>query len=144
MENKYFTPDIEDVHVGYQCETLKVNRNDTPFKKWREIVLQWCDIKDIMATNELDNLEFFRVPYLTKEQIEAEGWKHHKDYPEDKLWTFTSDVKNYMLGYDYEQLKVKIEVLDPSKVLNYFDANRVCCQCEDINTFRKIIKLLGI
>jgi hypothetical protein len=59
MENdKYFTPDIEDLRVGYECDLLG-----------SKIVIEDRHDLDLSFDHPL------RTPYLTKEQIEAEGWK---------------------------------------------------------------------
>jgi hypothetical protein len=127
MENKYFTPDIEDLCIGYECELLmntdvsilNPTSNAPEFKPF------------IFEKNKIELLielyDSIRVPYLTKEQIEAEGWVY---VSMDMCW-----IKN---GIElYFQKDNKIEILDQPNFL--FQG-----ECKDINTFRKIIKLLNI
>lgn len=147
MENKYFTPDIEDLYVGYKLE-IKGKHDDD----WKPVVLG----KDAIwhQFTNLENLgkamEQLRVPYLTKEQIEAEGWtsfvtEYKKDIvPENMTYTFFREDRNYMLGWNFNTNKITLIIKDPSLVENYYTEPTFRGECKDINTFRKIIKLLGI
>jgi hypothetical protein len=137
MENKYFTPDIEDVYVGYECEQLinGIWKNEI-FAKGSYLpenidLLHWaytCIIN-----------ESLRVPYLTKEQIEAEGWIKAKA----PIVTINHDFyeipyikDNFRVDYNFRNNLINI-IENNGKNLFYG-------KCKDINTFRKIIKLLGI
>ena len=148
MENKYFTPDIEDIHIGYELEVnYNFKLNDIFHKK---IIDSFEELSDIYARMPGDCV--IRIPYLTKEQIEAEGWEYVKN-------TNTVDVdichifnrNNYMLGWFTLINKIALLVRDPSKAFNkngilieYNNTERYTGSCRDINTFRKIIKLLRI
>jgi hypothetical protein len=132
MENKYFTPDIEDISVGCEFEM------DDTWGGWKKLTLT----KDLLAHpmiglgsgNERSPwYHKIRVPYLTKEQIEAEGWKPEKSYfRKNNLYLF------------FENNELEIEFGEPFT----WDASdsdvRYKGECKDINTFRKIIKLLKI
>ena len=134
MENKYFTPDIEDLCIGYECE-YNFARAYTDEFHFVKIGYKNVTPGEGGYTNELtdmihlidDGAAAIRVPYLTKEQIEAEGWVY---VSMDMCW-----IKN---GIElYFQKDNKIEILDQPNFL--FQG-----ECKDINTFRKIIKLLNI
>ena len=131
MENKYFTPDIEDMTVGYEVEQL-INQ------KWKKELfakgsylpenndlLQWAH--SCIISNTL------RVPYLTKEQIEDEGWTKEKSYfIKNNIYLFFED--NFLeidSGNPFSWEAIDSEILFKGK-------------CKDINTFRKICKLLEI
>ena len=131
MENKYFTPDIEDLCIGYE---LEMNWNRAYEEKWVPVKISIQD-EEFAYTDEIseivnaldDGMSEARVPYLTKEQIEAEGWVY---VSMDMCW-----IKN---GIElYFQKDNKIEILDQPNFL--FQG-----ECKDINTFRTIIKLLEI
>jgi hypothetical protein len=137
MENKYFTPDIEDICIGYE---LEMNWNRAYEEKWVPIKISVQD-EEFAYTSELseivdalhDGMSEARVPYLTKEQIEAEGWKPEKSYfRKNNLYLF------------FENNELEIEFGEPFT----WDASdsdvRYKGECKDINTFRKLIKLLGI
>ena len=135
MENKYFTPNIEDVYIGYELEwKCKIRNQD-----WEKTI---CDT-DLIAIiyDEYEHADFeepyneqFRVPYLTKEQIEAEGWKL---LSEDKYLQFIKP--DYSISYvEKLHLLTVIALEEKQSDVKYSGT------CKDINTFRKIIKLLGI
>lgn len=138
--NKYFTPDIEDIHVGYELEWKCLTRK----QDWEKTV---CDV-DLMsiiydqfehADEEEPFEEQFRVPYLTKEQIEAEGWKHTGGKLISGANQLYEKKEKYspVIIYSTDNRKIKIEDSEGNTLLE-------TVECKDINTFRKIIKLLGI
>lgn len=151
MENKYFTPDIEEMFVGCEFEM-----HDT-WGNWKKLILTEDLLKNPMVSLGSGNERTpwywkFRVSYLTKEQIEAEGWEYVKN-------TNTVDVdichifnkNNYMLGWFPLINKIAVLVKDPSKafdekgiLIEYNNIERYTGSCKDINTFKKICKLLGI
>lgn len=142
MENKYFTPDIEDFHVGYECEILK--------EKWEHFVFNVEEIIPVFARVNSKTIvsDKIRVLYLTKEQIEAEGWEYVKN---TNTVCHIFNKNNYMLGWFPLINKIAVLVRDPSKafdekgiLIEYNNTERYTGSCKDINTFRKIIKLLGI
>src|SRR5687768_16490771 len=65
ISSNYFTPSIEEIRVGYECETINpVHRGE-----WYPTTINKGNISWI------EFLDCVRVPYLTKEQIEKEGFK---------------------------------------------------------------------
>lgn len=147
---EYFTPDIEDIRVGYECECLWCCQEPRP---WLPIVITKEDnlnTKSLpfgvevvwrLQENEL------RVPYLTKEQIEAEGWSY-KGKTQD-IW-FEKEL-DYDMG-SWTAYKVVMQYGVNDKRLRIFAVDRIdkldydCFigECKDINTFRYICKLLKI
>lgn len=125
--SKYFTPSIEDIRVGYECE----------FTGWLS------DYKEVKITQDnlslaVGNLAFLKVSYLTKEQIEAEGWELKSDSKEAGY--FINKINNYKLYYNYNTCSLRIgngKEYEQNSII--FDG-----YIKDINTFRYIIKLLGI
>jgi hypothetical protein len=128
MENKYFTPDIEDIRVGYECE-VKVVSGDR--EKWQRTVLEWYDVEVLVHLWAKRQAEY-RVPYLTKEQIEAEGWVVDYDF---HMLTGAAYKRD---GFELHHIGRTIKVWKP----NHFGS--FAGECKDINTFRYICKLLGI
>lgn len=145
---KYFTPAIEEIRVGYECEFLK----DPSKEEWvpftiKKIPYRWTNDEEYVLGVEVRSL---RVPYLIKEQIEAEGW------------TYTGRKDYHLYGYDvfqgfhnaFEKSNYVIQgrgLFGSQKYLKVFDMSDqedgMCVfegECKDINTFRYITKLLGI
>jgi hypothetical protein len=134
MENKYFTPDIEDFCIGYEYETIYLK------SVWTKESLRIIDACWFFESYQNDAVPTeFRVPYLTKEQIEAEGWIKAKA----PIVTINHDFyeipyikDNFRVDYNFRNNLINI-IENNGKNLFYG-------KCKDINTFRKIIKLLGI
>lgn len=138
MENKYYIPNIEDLRVGYLCEIH--NYNEFNEDEWVGCVIgEAYNSKDSLRNRESVTLPFpelLRTPYLTKEQIEKEGWnlvgeldlKNHyygnfiKNGNELRFWTNDSYV----------------EIFDKYEDILYQGT------CPSINEFRTICKLLNI
>jgi hypothetical protein len=129
MDNKYYTPSIEDIRVGYECECLwqrpepktwdRIKITETDTEKYLELSVE--DVLRRVKSNEI------RTPYLTKEQIEAEGWRnvtHH----------YKKEDYNLMLPYDDKYLIRVFKGIEP-----IFQGH-----CPSINELRIITKLLGI
>lgn len=131
MENKYFTPDITDIRVGYECQMFDDRFQDPKNINWTNVILDdWEQVG-----YAIEDIKWrVRVPYLTKEQIEAEGWIHtgmtlfHKnEYSLDII--FEGDI--YSTPYT-------MSLTSNSYYPSYTG------QCKDINTFRYICKLINI
>ena len=142
MKNKYYVPAIEDVFVGYECELyLSIYEDD----KWTEknwVVgkvsqifphFEWVDYRDVSHTFPVHGGEYFelriRTPYLTKEQIEKEGWTTDPKGKFDK-------GKNSLAVITIEST-IFIRIINKYLTL-YFG------KCPSINEFRKICNLLDI
>lgn len=148
MENKYFTLDIEDIRVGYECE---MRQRDV----WEPYIVQDND-----CLSDFRDMDGIRVSYITKEQIEAEGWeytgfvhkykgfikKEHSDY-------WSARYKNAVMAYNPIDNTLVINVYDPTKTIDgekpeydYPNIKRGMFrgECKSINEFRKICKWLNI
>jgi hypothetical protein len=144
MESKYFTPDKEEIHIGYECEYC----NNYGFEAFNQGEEEWIPIKiklqeeDGAYTSEIEDIligmddgyQPIRVAYLTKEQIEAEGWKE-------------SDTEGFFDKVDDPKDRWYINWYSSTHCLTIGDnENEVdyTGPCKDINTFRTICKLLKI
>ena len=128
MENKYFTPDMEDFHIGYECEIS----TPTIWKsgKFPEILELNSELDEFGKDSLMKAAHaILRVPYITKEQIEAEGWKHYNNN------CFELNPRWFCSWYPEMN---RLEIYDNE------NENNFAGKCKDINTFRKICKLLEI
>ena len=140
MEKEYYTPDIEDLYIGYEYN--KIALNGASLESWNS-----DDISESSTLTALDLINIIKwyiedcVPlenlisvfYLTKEQIMAEGWNLEID---------NGDIQTFLKGrnrliYSYF-----------SRILWLDDAVRGGqiaggVKCPSINEFRKIFKLLS-
>jgi hypothetical protein len=161
MENKYFTPDIEDLCIGYEYEKYSIglqvvndmflpdNERDDELK-WRPkriesgsdiIHLEACSYqgeKELYRPYKILWKNYIRVPYLTKEQIEAEGWiDDTASFQKPELFVAYQNSSTWRkLVYRFSDNMLQIVEVDDSYI---YSGN-----CKDINTFRKITKLLKI
>jgi hypothetical protein len=165
MENKYFIPEISDFYNGYEYE-----RNDGG--EWYSVTCDLYDARDIKTLlnkkvldtfpegkNPLDSdtysahyratsIDRIRVPHLTKEQIEAEGWELIQIYPKGAcIFQKGTKEKGCELTYDFTEHRVHFTKLYFYGLDDEYTRTKLTwssLECKDINTFRKIIKLLGI
>lgn len=129
-DNKYFTPSIEDIRVGYECEI-----SPTKVEIWKPLVWTEADFKKYFNFK-------LRVPYLTKEQIEAEGWEAARETP-------TQHFRKNVVTKGNIKREVEMFFLEGWMELSYDCGEFLPMyiymgECKDINTFRYICKLLGI
>lgn len=152
MENKYFTPDITDIRVGYECELYMSEdiKNDgdvwvytlNPEKSWQ--VFKFTSGSDLMWFTPYILREQLRTPYLTKEQIEAEGWDVIGVYPNGA--TLHKKGKYELMFLQDCRLTItrvwKSFEGEPDEKTHRKDIYNGGVKC--INDFRYITKLLGI
>lgn len=147
----YYTPDISDFFVGYECEILyPFNKAETEYSfkynpnpsedRWVEHVFKHGHI-DSWEGILIETIDEYRTSYLTKEQIEAEGWtllppSSYLPYarPEEQL------DRLYKNGWSIQHKPFKkiLVIINHVEMIQYFG------KCPSINEFRKICKLIGI
>jgi hypothetical protein len=157
QELKYFTPNVEDFRAGYSCEVLSEIRNtygELAGTEWMPYTIKQgvnYTVRNNNASVTLSNvimyppLDKVRVPYLTKEQLEKEGWQIRNTALDNMIFI---DKGNYMgvIRFMDEDVILGFALKDPIKLDWMPDPEnfRVTVPCKDINTFRYICKLLGI
>ena len=129
-ESNYYTPSIEDIREGYECEITYakdlIGTSDEYFFKY---------IVDLQYFNESDYVQL-RTPYLTLEQIEAEGW-----VPTKYKYAIPSfDKDEYQLWYYPENKRIAITKGTRSLMVHTLYKG----SCPSINELRTITKLLEI
>lgn len=137
--SEYYTPNIEDFHVGYEYECLELRRDDSKIKDW----VKWKLLNSPTEFKRILDKYFnsiptdIRVPYLTKEQIEREGWKETSEYNYKKI---NSNITMYY-GKDHY-----LWIMHPAitELGEEYKANSFKGNCPSINEFRIICKLLNI
>jgi hypothetical protein len=87
-ESKYYTPEIEEFHVGFEIEILSPTFKDG----WREMIVEdWNDIVMLEVNYPESNI---RVKHLDREDIESLGYKHFKHHPKGAF-----SAVDYYSGY---------------------------------------------
>ena len=97
MDNKYFTPELEDLRIGYECQVFNNATGD-----WQDLTLTKDNIVGVLHKLVHLNREYaekhIRTSYITKEQLEAKGWNEAWKDNENKLlfgmnaWTLTKSI----------------------------------------------------
>lgn len=149
QENKYYTPDVENIRYGYEMEWLN-KANESSFvldgvdvdtwTKWDYEFqgLSLNGIRNMIADKRL------RVLYLTKEQIEELGWKEVNNQFMFPPW-YSYEKGLWSLGYNIESHQIGIMIKDPSTVPDYpRDCGIYRGECKSINELKYIMKLLKI
>lgn len=149
QENKYYTPSIEDIHIGYECELFYDNKwNSLKIIRQYDLEYDW----ESMIYNKT-----IRTPYLTREQIEQQGWEETAITRDGGTILFSKKIDKqtwYELKYGQSNkmhpttnIIITLKEFDPgwygsgdtldSKVI--FNGN-----CQSINDLRTIQSLLNI
>lgn len=149
---EYYTPNREDIRVGYEYQIFE-DFDILPEKIWHKF------IHGIAGTDNPENMTHpfpikegrIRTLYLTKEQIEAEGWSlggigeswfYKKlagvEYSDGEYFLDNNFIpfNDYELHYNFHTKKLIIQ--DQNRETLYNGG------CPSINEFRTIIKLLGL
>jgi len=148
-EQKYFIPEIEDIRIGYEFELIDYASNNYNSDKstcnWNSYVLEK---KDIFSSYKEEsfletcicylNSKHLRVPYLTKKQIENEGWKEifnrHDGFGK---YSYFQKGTTHITFQEKEHL---IEIHNDEDYDEHKTWYNGKCRC--INEFRAIMKFL--
>lgn len=164
-ENKYFIPKIEDIFIGYEFETLlNLELGSSLQNGWNKYTIDLENNIDDLFIEIVDTIKKknIRTPYLTKEQIESEGWlfadiKNSDDTIFLSFYKIIDDHIQLKLIYDINNIdfetgdiienvrKLNIEKIlfkNNEKFVGTYLIQGIECKC--INQFRLITKLLNI
>lgn len=108
--NKYYTPSIEEFHVGFEGEFF----NNMTDRKWNPEICNEDTLQIVFDAFEHGTEEdgdtidkVFRVKYLDKEDIESLGFEYNKTQPglnED----YFEHPSEYFMDYDYDSKYCRI------------------------------------
>jgi hypothetical protein len=78
-DSKYYTPEIEEFHVGFEYEELLLKTYpDMDPNSWvKKTITNGIGIVNVYCDLQID--EFIRVKYLDQEDIESLGFYHDED-----------------------------------------------------------------
>jgi len=136
---KYYTPEIEEFHVGFEFETCYLQ------KDWIKKKLEFDDFGFYTSTWEVDSTPKteFRVKYLDKEDIESLGWFHrYDDFTFGEYSREKTDQLNYQLSYDYTYHTLTIGIYDKESITFYQDI--FVGDCKNKSELKKLLKQLQI
>lgn len=144
---KYFQPDISELLEGYEFEYQEYDEDKDEFKdNWiKSRFDSRSGLGHDLTHQFLDGK--VRCKFLTKEQIEAEGWKfiHSSSWETGDLIGFEKD--DWIISYNLKTKVINIRFKDTS-IWNREAYGPLTYSyigpCKDINIFRQICKLYNI
>jgi len=142
MEDKYYTPESKDLHIGFKYEVASVN-SDWYITNWTKKVFNQGDL----TSTFIKYPGHYRIKYLDKEDIESLGFVHTGgrliknnvdifSYKKDSFF-------EYVLKYNYSFNKLEVYKED----LNYFEAINNCLfdgTIKNISEFKVLLKQLNV
>tara|TARA_R110000822_G_scaffold82509_6_gene195163 strand:- start:1361 stop:1816 length:456 start_codon:yes stop_codon:yes gene_type:complete len=147
-EEKYYTPGIEEFHVGFEFEIEDLHDNLVD-RTFRPIIADWQELNEVYDNYEHEHQDFhknYRVKYLDKEDIESLGFKEMKDISYNKeVYHFTGH--NLMIMHYPPKNVIAIEVRDRSlsEILSVFDRSSLFFGViKSKNQFKQLLQMLNI
>lgn len=147
-KEKYYTPDIEDLRIGYKCEVNWARGYSEEFEPLNtslkdEEGIYDPKLDDIVIAHD-DGYAEFRTPFLTKEDIESEGWVYSEDSN-----SFIYDIKNidsiyYTLIITGDKNRFGFKTIEIQFNSSWNTSTIYYGLCPSVNEFRTIMKLLNI
>ena len=116
QENKYYTPIIDEFHVGFEYE--KYDKREATYKENNFKSTNWHKFKYDIGSIKLSKLPTYlyekniRVKYLDKEDIESLGFTYDKTSSKSQLKFFKD---NLCLFYRPKSKQLGTFTVDPSK-----------------------------
>lgn len=151
MASEYYTPTIEEFHVGFEYEVKWNEEKVIPytFPNYPRAGIDWGPIKDRIAIieNLLSSKDKVRVKYLDKEDIESLGFEYQdgkmiKGYSDNFIYKPNNNLQ-YNLTYVYAKNILRIHVEDLvyfEESYNYLYQGTIKNKSE----LNKLLKMLGI
>lgn len=151
-DDKYYVPDISDIYDGYELEYC-----EDVFKenKWQTHIHREGDTYNILSLGriytirELLETSLIRVPFLTKEQIEGEGWIYEQEEFEGWGLVFSKEV-NYPIPHwelrflpEVHKICLQSFIAEADTLVRHYEI-KYNGYCPSINELRYICKLLKI
>jgi hypothetical protein len=145
---KYYTPKLEDLFVGYECEhttmtasfdakdkanVLMSNDDDVHFGKLGD--WQLAEYLNYIIDEGYDVSKFIRTKYLDKEDFLADGWLEKKDGSPFFIAFSKDGIEcNWLIAYKMVDMWTSIGEDKP--------IIRFCGHCPSVNEFRKLCQYL--
>lgn len=136
MENKYYTPSIEEFHIGFEFEMKnRQSKNgfaNHVFTKDYDLERTDCVLKDILTERNTKNPSLFeiRVKYLDHEDIISLGWKEIGG----KYFIKKENIKIWLTLHDDNTIKIEEE----------FDDKKFDGKIKNKSELKKLMQMLDI
>ena len=132
MESKYYTPEIEEFHIGFKCE-VHVGKFRKDGGRWDGFVLGNPTLS--MGTfydwiRDDEESKRFRVKYLDREDIESLGFVK---WPDDNIY----DLGEFQLHLGRHTDPYKVEIYDENDQYCFVGV------IKNKNELKKVLKMIG-
>lgn len=142
MENKYYTPSIEEFHVGFEFELLTTLRPGaiSTFEEWKKYTVKditWFEVAN-RHFEDLFDRKHIRIKYLDKEDIESLGFVK---ITED-IWDIATDHLHYRLiklSEVFGENKYEIRPTIPSNLYGIYLGI-----IKNKSELKKVLKMIGV
>ena len=144
---KYYTPKIEELFIGYKCQSLEsyltksiLNKADLINYEWRDCIFNVVNLLDIYIDKEIDLVILenkYRTKYLDKLDIKSLGFKSSNSIGGIVLEFYTQlNTSMYLLNYNLDSKELKLFKGGLFKEQNLIFNGK----CKSINELEKIIQ----
>lgn len=121
MENKYYRPEIEEFHIGFEFERALVDCNWSITTWEKEVLKEGTDLKTIAKYPS-----FNRVKFLDRKDIEEQGLYFERstiDFNNSDIDLYLNKDMNITLAHHIDSHKISTFTRDPSLCEFYLETN---------------------
>lgn len=144
-ENKYYTPEPEELFIGYTCEIK--NTADARLRFFPTVIT-----KEFIGSIVRISNTGIRTKYLDKEDVESLGWVNGDLYEyyvkenSEFIYKLTNSPGNHYIIIDaiIKSKHPNFSINFPGEFFDYVEAIRYVGECKSINELKVIMKLLRI
>lgn len=130
-KDKYYTPNVMEIHLGFECEV-----SDDSTNGWQKAELSPIDVAELMS---LTNKWKLRVKYLDREDIESFGFKH------DGKNSFTFSCYTISGQLEYQNIEIEQNYEDVCMgEWKYYDELIFRGKIKNKSEFSRLLKQLSI
>ena len=145
MENKYYTPSIEEFHVGFEYELWEEDICED--YSWKQHVFTLNDMAESLhpetkhhaggLLSELEG-EYIRVKYLDKEDIESFGFEYSRTLEKNVL-LFKSNEYSLWVEMDSNFVRIRnTEEVFPGNIQLFFG------EIKNKSELQQVLKMIGV
>lgn len=140
-DNKYYTPSIEEFHVGFRYESGNKAVKGTSTEWTKSIIEEPWEIESLF--------EEVRVKYLDQEDIEELGWEysgktqHSWFYLVKTIQPYNLTYRSFKLSYNYESHRLMIWAYEYDN-FSPEEETLFLGECKNYNQLQDLMKMIGM
>jgi tRNA G18 (ribose-2'-O)-methylase SpoU len=146
MEAAYYTPKVEDIRIGYICQTVTImlaNDKGDIKEEWNDLVISVDSRLDVIVSYIKDN--GIRTKFLDIEDFVSKGWIHEgiivvMNQPNAPKNSHRFRRGNHFVIYDFDRKTLLIALA----IKDVFSVNIQNFYCPSINEFNYITNAIDL